>query len=535
MNSTMTSPSCSARLAFTVLAVAAAGSSACAASTPGGAAGAPPGAPDWVRQGSGVRDGVVYGLGSASGIMNTSLARTTASNRARAEVSRILEVYSASLMKDYQASTTAGDFSASSEEQRVEQAIKTFSAQLLDGAEVEGYWLDAANNTWYAHVALDFERSQEIAAAREKMSPGLSQWVEENGSSVLQQLDAELKAGTFVGAKGSDQSPSGPAPAADDVAEDRGGPQPAWTQGACERDQFLCGVGRGGSREAAAAEARAEIARIFVANVQAVQESFQGANQTVSAKTGEQWVEVQQVSSHSLVSSDKVVRMSEIRGRWVDDAGTHYAFAVIDRDHAAGVLRDEIEALDRQISRDVAAADAASTPLEKLRALRRAVESSAERAAKNGDLRVLAGDGIPPAIPLEDVLARLDEVSTELRFGLAITGPAEDRVRDCLEESLTDRGYAVEVASASGEYDVRVDGEVRAESRGKIGGDEVVQVELVLRLLDGRSGKAIRTVRGAEKSTRPTFDRAVQTGAYRICKRQVPDMLEQIDAYFGRR
>lgn len=505
------------------------------ASAPAGGPTAPAGAPDWVRSGSGVRDGVVYGLGSATGIQNTSLARTTAANRGRAEISRILEVYSASLMKDFQASTTAGDFSASAEEQRVEQAIKTFSAQLLDGAEVREYWLDAAGNTWFAQVALNFERSAEIAAARDRMSPGLSAWVEANGASVLQGLDAEMKAGTLAPSKAGAEAAPSPTPGAarPDVAA--GGPQPAWTEGACDRQRFLCGAGRGESREAAAAEARAELARIFEADVRAVQESFQGANRTVSERTGEEWVEVQEVSSHSMVSSDKVVRMSEVVDRWVDERGTHHALAVIDRERASGALREEIEALDRGIMADVQAADAANAALEKLRSLRRAVEASAERAAKNADLRVVTGEGIPPAVPLADVLTRLDEVSNQLRFGLALRGPGSDRVQACLEDALTERGYAVDLADAGGDFDVRIDGEVRAEEQAKIAGDVVVRVELVLRLEDGRKDRVIRTVRGAEKSTRPTFERAVRTGAFRVCQKQVPRMLSDLDAYFGRR
>jgi len=439
-------------------------------------------------------------------------------------------------MKDYQASTTAGDFSTSSEEQRVEQAIETFSAQLLDGAEVREYWLDAARNTWYALVALDFERSREVAAARERMSPGLQSWVEANGASVLQSLDAELGLGASAGSGPDDDSTGGAATgaAADPTMTGEGGPRPAWTEGACDRERFLCGVGRGDGREAAAAEARGELARVFEANVEAVQESFQGASRTVSDRTKAEWVEVQEVSSRSKVSTEKAVRMSEIRDRWVDGSGTHHALAVIDRSHASGVLRDEIEALDRQILSDVQVADTAEAPLPKLRALRRAVANSAERTAKNRDLRVLAGEGIPPPVPVEDVLRRLDDVSSRLRFAVDVSGPGTDRVRACLEEALTDHGYAVEAAGADGPFDVRVEGEVGAERQGRIAGDEVVRVTLVLRLVDGRNGKTIRTVRGAEKSTRPTYQRAISTGAHRLCRKQVPRMLREIDAYFGR-
>lgn len=116
--------------------------------------------PEWVNRGSGAFGGekkVFYGVGSASGIRNASLARSTSGNRARAEISKIFETYSASLMKDYAASTTAGDFSASSEEQRVEQAIKTFSARTMNGVEIVDNWINPQDGTYYSLARLDME------------------------------------------------------------------------------------------------------------------------------------------------------------------------------------------------------------------------------------------------------------------------------------------------------------------------------------------------------------------------------------------
>ena len=56
--------------------------------------------PDWVLKGSGAFGGdagnVFYGVSSVSGVRNHALARTTAENRARSEIGKIFEVYSAS-------------------------------------------------------------------------------------------------------------------------------------------------------------------------------------------------------------------------------------------------------------------------------------------------------------------------------------------------------------------------------------------------------------------------------------------------------
>jgi len=68
--------------------------------------------PEWVIQGSGAfKDAgnkVFYGVGAVTGVRNRPLAQTASENRARAEITKIFETYTASLMKDYAASTTGG-------------------------------------------------------------------------------------------------------------------------------------------------------------------------------------------------------------------------------------------------------------------------------------------------------------------------------------------------------------------------------------------------------------------------------------------
>ena len=56
------------------------------------------------------------------------------------------------------ASTTAGDMSASSEEQHVEQAVKTFAAGTLNGVEIVDSWIHPTDGTFYALARLDIER-----------------------------------------------------------------------------------------------------------------------------------------------------------------------------------------------------------------------------------------------------------------------------------------------------------------------------------------------------------------------------------------
>lgn len=130
--------------------------------------------PEWVMKGSGAFGGeqkVFYAVGSKSGIKNPSLLRSAADNRARAEMQKLFETYTASLMKDYAASTTAGDFSATSEEQHVEEAVKTFAAGTLNGVQIVDHWIHPVDGTMYSLARLDLDafgnmldRSKELSA-----------------------------------------------------------------------------------------------------------------------------------------------------------------------------------------------------------------------------------------------------------------------------------------------------------------------------------------------------------------------------------
>jgi hypothetical protein len=152
--------------------------------------------PDWVGKGSGAFGGeqgkVFYGVGSVSGMSaNMGLARNTADNRARAEIAKIFEVYSASLMKDYMASTTAGDMSAASNEQHVEQAIKTFSAATLSGVQIVDHWTDPSDRTVYALARLDLNSFTDNLSKMKELNEKVRDYVRQNADRVHADLEAE--------------------------------------------------------------------------------------------------------------------------------------------------------------------------------------------------------------------------------------------------------------------------------------------------------------------------------------------------------
>jgi len=151
--------------------------------------------PEWVLKGSGAFGGeqgkVFYGVGSVTGIKNHALARTTADNRARAEIAKTFEVYSASLMKDYMASTTAGDMTASSEEQHVENVIKTFSAQTLSGVQIVDHWFHPVDGTVYALGRLDLQAFTDQLDKMNELNGKVRDYVRKNAERAFMDLEGE--------------------------------------------------------------------------------------------------------------------------------------------------------------------------------------------------------------------------------------------------------------------------------------------------------------------------------------------------------
>ena len=150
-------------------------------------------APDWVKKGSGAfeknKGKVFYGVASATNIGNSSLLRTAADNRARNEIAKGIQVYSASLMKDYMASTSAGQ--ESSDEQHVQQAIKTVTMQTLSGVEIIDHWQNPDTGELYSLAKLDLYIVKDAAEKSKELNDQIKEYVRKNADALHDQLERE--------------------------------------------------------------------------------------------------------------------------------------------------------------------------------------------------------------------------------------------------------------------------------------------------------------------------------------------------------
>lgn len=149
--------------------------------------------PEWVRKGSGAfgadKGKIFYGVGSASGIQNPPLLRSTADNRARTELAKIFQVYTASLMKDYAVSTNAGTPGVASEEQLVEQAVKTVSGMTLSGAEIVDHWENPATREFFSLARLDLAAFKDNLEKAKELDAKTKEYIRQNSDRLHEQLE----------------------------------------------------------------------------------------------------------------------------------------------------------------------------------------------------------------------------------------------------------------------------------------------------------------------------------------------------------
>ena len=148
--------------------------------------------PDWIMKGAGAfpKDKkVLYGVGIAEGINSEALRRTTADNRAIAEVSKQLSVMSTSLMRDYMSSANATEKEKSSGEQYVENTAKTFSSNTVSGITIMDRYDDGKK--CYSLAELNIEDLKNMTGDIKELSQQVKEYIKANADKAFDKLDAE--------------------------------------------------------------------------------------------------------------------------------------------------------------------------------------------------------------------------------------------------------------------------------------------------------------------------------------------------------
>ena len=153
------------------------------------------GAPDWVNKGTQAvndKDGrLFHGVGASPTLGDDALQRSTADDRARAEVARMLSTYIDAVSNDY--SAAAGTGANANADQSVSRQIKAVTKQNLAGSKIIGRWKDSRTNMVYSIAELDFKSVKTTLEGANGMNEDLKRYIGRNGENIFDKVSGEKK------------------------------------------------------------------------------------------------------------------------------------------------------------------------------------------------------------------------------------------------------------------------------------------------------------------------------------------------------
>jgi hypothetical protein len=151
------------------------------------------GAPDWVNEGTQAesdKDGrLVQGVGSSPQLGDESLQISTADNRARAEIARVVSTYMDVMANDYLASAKQAEGYVA--DASIQQQINSISKVVLNGSRIVGRWKHEDTGVVYSFAELDLKKVQDIIKANQSMNEGLKGYLLDNGNVAFDQMVKE--------------------------------------------------------------------------------------------------------------------------------------------------------------------------------------------------------------------------------------------------------------------------------------------------------------------------------------------------------
>ncbi len=148
------------------------------------------GAPDWVNEGKQALKGddkrFFRGIGSAPAMNDASLQKSTADNRARAEVAQIFSSFMNVVAKDY--SGAVSDASETINEQVVSRLIKNSTKLDLIGVEIIARWQDTKTGIVYSLAELDMKKFKTVAATAVDMDARLKKYIDQEADNIFDSM-----------------------------------------------------------------------------------------------------------------------------------------------------------------------------------------------------------------------------------------------------------------------------------------------------------------------------------------------------------
>lgn len=150
-------------------------------------------APDWVNEGTQYlndKNGrLFHGVGQAPAMGDNSLQISTADNRARAEVARILSSFMDIISNDYTEASGSGKYAMS--QQAVSRQINNLTKVNLTGVKIIGHWKNKKDGSVFSIAELDMKYMKKTLASVNEMNKDLSQYINQHANNIFDKVVKE--------------------------------------------------------------------------------------------------------------------------------------------------------------------------------------------------------------------------------------------------------------------------------------------------------------------------------------------------------
>ncbi|MCC6748971.1 MAG: hypothetical protein IT371_15030 [Deltaproteobacteria bacterium] len=297
--------------------------------------------------------------------------------------------------------------------------------------------------------------------------------------------------------------------------------------------EYLTAEGRGTTEMLCEQDARGNLAKIFISQIQQVSTDWQGHFSKVGPM-GSMRVEAMSVSQITQVATDKTLQGTRVVHRGAAPEGGVKCLGVLERAPVEANLRSEIDRLDGEIGTYLRAGDAATSATDKFMNYKNAMLAMQRREALNVDLRIVNSRGVgkPPPTDWGALVAKFTSAKGKIKIGLIIQGTEARKIQTCMAEELTKQD--ISVIEGSSDVDIMVHGQLKYARAGYVLGSEMVRADINLRLADIENGKTLAAFTDYVKVGRPELQQSVQLAVARLCMQAVPQLVSKVRAALRR-
>lgn len=306
-------------------------------------------------------------------------------------------------------------------------------------------------------------------------------------------------------------------------------PKPDWIDGSSmeyPNDQYITGVGVADDRASAEDRARAEIAKVFEANV--------SVNESVNASESNNQFS-QTVAQDVKTVSNKALEGVQLPEHWQDGTTrVYYTLAVLDRAKAKAALADKLADLDKQSQQWKDQLESGSDKLAKAKAGMRLLTLLKAREGLNSEMRVIdpSGHGVDAPFDAAKVRPEAAKAVGALDVSVRLSGADSGEVETALIKSLGAFGLQSRVGDGKND-DIAVTGKIETQPmQGDGSAWKWARSTATVSLKDARTGKIVSQFDASDREASADYGEAARRSRVELANKLAQQASSAVTDYF---